>query len=68
MHSTQGKPERLRAKLPSAGHRGTIKWTPHVYDRSEVKGGTLFHFFRCEETGAVRIWGCEAVPFHMETN
>ena len=77
--TTQGKPVTLAAFLPSNGIKNTAirgqrptNWTRHTYERSEVvlyqnPDGTtermLVHLFRCGETGALRVWGSESVPF-----
>lgn len=56
------------ARLTSAGYNYNPKiWTLHKYDHSAVltlpgakKGETqtgLAHYFRCTETGELRVWG-----------
>lgn len=71
MHTTQGKPETTEAFLSSCGIKIGMRATKHVYAKSEVAlyqrsdGSSermLVHVFRCTETGALRVWGCEAVP------
>lgn len=56
----------------SAPGRRPNNWTKHVYAKSEVaryqwSNGVyvermLVHLYRCEVTGALRVWGCESVP------
>jgi hypothetical protein len=59
--------ETKTALLPSAGYNGK-KWTRHTYEYSETititpKRGKpepqtgVGHFFRCVETGEIRMWG-----------
>lgn len=44
--------------------KGTRRATKHVYSHSELvqtdAGVALGHFFRCTETGEMRLWGAEA--------
>jgi len=58
------------ALLPSNGYNGK-KWTKHTYAYSDLltippreKGGEdvtgMAHYFRCAETGELRVWGFDA--------
>ena len=80
MHTTAGKPETVEAWLASAAKPhlpAPACFTRHVYDHSEVvhaidihgiRVSMLVHMFRCTETGMLRRWGSESVPFAMRGN
>ena len=54
------KPETLYAMLASAGHH-RLRVTRHAYAETRKAGGAYEYFFKCLETGAVRLWGCEPI-------
>ncbi len=55
-------PDTTKAFLPSAGLKER-RATLHVFDHSsrqeKPKTECTVHWFRCTETGTLRIWGCE---------
>ena len=62
MEQEHPTPETTVAFLPSAG-LGYRRATKHFYDHTLAKPGLTrtdhAFYFRCSETGALRVWGVE---------
>lgn len=54
------KPETHNAMLASAGH-ARLRVTRHVYAETRRVDDCYEYIYRCLETGALRLWGCEPI-------